>query len=123
MQVIHVMRETTIGMGSAVYDTEQGQADGEAYVVGVTTHKASEYHIDAIDKTVAECNPSYPSDDRVIEIVFKDALSSQTRGLLEKDASLKASQGRDFGEVFASGLRAHDDTTVYTYPESRLEAV
>lgn len=109
--------------GQHVYDTDQGRDDGEAYVVGVTDERADEYHIEAIDKTVAECNPDCPNDDRVVEIVFADELSSQKIGVMEKDASMKTSQGRDFGAVFAENLRNHDDTTVYTYPESRLEGI
>lgn len=106
-----------------VFDSNQGRDDGEAYVVGVTDQRADDYYIDAIDKTVAECNPDCPSDDRVVEIVFADELDSQKIGVMEKDASMKASKGRDFGAVFAENLRSHDDTTVYTYPESRLEAM
>jgi len=109
--------------GQNVFDTDQGRDDGEAYVVGVTDQRADDYHIGAIDKTVAECNPRYPSDDRVIEIVFADELDSQTIGVMQKDASMKASQGGDFGAVLAQNLRNHDETSVYTYPESRLGGI
>lgn len=121
------MRQNTSGDafadGQRVYDVEQGSDDGEAYVVGVTDERADEYYIEAIDKTVAKCNSSYPNDDRVIKIVFADELDSQTVGVMEKDASMKASRGQDFGAVFAKNLRNHDSTTVYTYPEGRLEAI
>lgn len=121
------MRQNTspIGFteGQNVFDTNQGRDGGEAYVVGVTDQRADDYYIEAIDKTVAECNPDCPGDDRVVEIVFADELDSQTIGVMEKDASMKTSQDRDFGTVFAQNLRSHDDTTVYTYPESRLEAM
>jgi len=109
--------------GQNVSDSKQGSGEGEAYVVGITDQRADDYYIDAIDKTVAECNPDCPGHDRVIEIVFADELDSQKIGMMEKDASMKTSEGRDFGAVFAQNLRNHDDTTVYTYPESRLEAI
>jgi len=109
--------------GQNVFDSNQGRDDGEAYIVGVTDQRADGYYIEAIDKTVAECNPDCPSDDRVVEIVFADELDSQKIDVMEKDASIKASKGRDFGAVFAENLRNHDNTTVYTYPESRLEVV
>jgi hypothetical protein len=124
---IHVMGQNTSPVafteGQNVFDTDQGRDDGEAYVVGVTDQQADGYHIEAIDKTVAECNPNCPSDDRVVEIVFADELDSQEIGVMEKDASMKTSRGREFGTVFAQNLRNHDETTVYTYPESRLEAM
>jgi len=114
---------TAFKRGQRVFDTEQGRDEGEAYVVGVTDERADDYHIDAIDKTVAECNSGYPSDDRVVEIVFADAVDSQQIGVMEKAASIQTKHGREFGAVFAKNLRNHDETTVYTYPESRLEGL
>lgn len=109
--------------GQKVSDRHQGRQEGEAYIVGVTDKRADEYHIEAIGKTVAECNHQYPNSDRVVEVVFADELDSQEIGLMQKDASMTTSQGGEFGSVFAQTLRNHADTTVYSYPESRLEVV
>jgi hypothetical protein len=124
---IPVMRQNTSPLtfseGQNVFDTKQTRDEGEIHVVEATDQRAEDYHIDAPDKTIAECNSDCPSDDRVVKILFTNELDSQEIGVMEKDASTKANQGRDFAAVFTQNLRNQDKMTVYTYSESRLKTI
>jgi hypothetical protein len=64
-------------------------------VLAVHDEPASEYHVDAIETTVAADNPEYPPDDPVVEVVWS------------------ALDGDDLAT-------ARDERTVYHFPVSRL---
>jgi hypothetical protein len=76
-------------VGDHVEDKDE-HVDATMLVVGVTAKTAENYDIDA-DSTVADANPDYPADDKVVEVVFPHS------GALELDT----------------------DAT-YAYPRSRL---
>lgn len=123
------------GIGEEVYDIEQEPDDSQAVVVGYTNETASEHYVSAVDATVAESNPEYPADDLVAEIVFLELIQDDL-GLLHKAAEIAystnnmdvtdepewADENTTWGECYAHQLRNHSETTIYTYPESRLAA-
>jgi hypothetical protein len=80
--------------GEQVRDRKHPDETGT--VLAVCDVPASEYHVDAIDKTVADDNTDYPATDPVVELVWSD---------LGDDSAL---------------ADARDAHTVYHFPLSRL---
>lgn len=81
---------STLHVGDHVTDKEKDD-DVTMIVVGRSPHTADEWRIDA-DTTVADVNPEYPADDKIIEVIFPQ------KGDLDID-----------------------DQSRYAYPRSRLE--
>lgn len=57
-------------VGDRVIDADADGSPSAAEVVEVTEETAAEYHIDAINTTVAKANPGHPGDSPVIGIQF-----------------------------------------------------
>lgn len=96
---------TTLTEGSTVTDREADD-DDRLRVVGVYDDTADEWRIDQIDATVAEVNPEYPADDRVVACVYREDIIDQH------------GQGAPVDVVQRSA--ADGDLRVYTFPRSRL---
>ena len=58
-------------IGDRVIDSDD-ESPSAGRVVSVPDETAEEFQIDAIEKTVAQCNPEYPASDPVVGIAFGD---------------------------------------------------
>jgi hypothetical protein len=99
---------TTLTEGCIVTDRDT-EDDDRLCVVSVYDDRADEWRIDAIDATVAECNPDYPAGDHVIACVYVE----DAEDTLGEDApGWRIRRSAAFG-----------DLRTYTFPRSRLRRV
>lgn len=106
--------------GERVVDRDT-EIDGEdparvARVRDVLDEPARDHYINAINQTVADVNPSYPPDDRVVRVVFEDGLNHYVA-----DAWREWSR-----ETFVRQLERYERqwtvrVPTYSYPASRLK--
>lgn len=94
--------------GDVVVDRDGGES--RAVVVSRPSKTADEWSIPRFGKTVAEDNPTYPADDRVVCVVFQDTLAA-SYPYYSGVKPLALSVLHDSGVKF------------YAFPESRLRAV
>lgn len=81
-------------------------------VLEVLDVRAGELVVESRERTVAEDNPDYPDDDRVVQVAWS----------AELDAA--ATTWRDWSlEAIASLARKDDEVTIYHFPASRLVEV
>lgn len=104
--------------GDRVIDRDDIEDDGLGGAIMVVLRPAggvaSEVTIDQLDKTVAEVNPSYPSDDRVVQVAYANSLDANVPGWRgSADAALDAKLAEYRAEWGVSVRR-------YSFPESRL---
>ena len=99
--------------GERAYDRESDD-DSQMLVLGPHGKTAEECYVAAIDRTVAEANPEYPTSDPVVDVAFVEGI--------------EAALGLDWEADDVLQLDADDDLDRariqrYAYPESRLAAV
>ena len=82
------------------------EREKEVIVVDVHAVPAEDYGVLATQQTVAEHNPEYPADDRVIEATYVGSVDN----------------AEDVAEQVASGDLDAANLQTYTFPESRLTA-
>jgi hypothetical protein len=99
---------TTLTEGSTVTDRDT-EDDDRLRVVGTYEDRADEWVIDDLDATVAELNPEYPPDDRVVACAYLE------------DVRAEHGQGAPVDVVQRSA--AFGDLRTYTFPRSRLRRV
>lgn len=92
-----------------VRDRHRPAPGNVARVIDVSEVPADAYYVDAIEQTVAEDNPSYPSGDPVVRVVWHDDLDAV--------ATLWRSWEAD---QLAEVVDARSDLTPYHFPASRL---
>ena len=94
--------------GDVVVDRDGGES--RAVVVSLPSKTIDEWNVPRFGKTVAEDNPTYPTDERVVCVVFQDTL---------------AATYPYYSGVKPLPLSALHDQNVkfYAFPESRLRAV
>ena len=106
----------SIAVGDRRLDRERD--GGEVVVVATHNVTADEYGVLATQQTVAEHNPEYPAEDRVIETVY---VSSLPDWFDPDDPEHDLTQLAEENEGIA---RLHGiDTDTYAFPESRLAPV
>jgi hypothetical protein len=97
-------------VGARVLDREAVRDGGDANpAVVLATHEtttAADYHVDALDATVAELNPEWADGAPVIEVAFVDALDGAGAGWSEDPPTPDAARDAN--------------VTVYSYPAPRL---
>ena len=94
--------------GDVVVDRDGGES--RAVVVSLPSKTIDEWNVPRFGETVAEDNPTYPTDERVVCVVFQDTL---------------AATYPYYSGVKPLALSALHDQNVkfYAFPESRLRAV
>lgn len=97
-----------VGVGDRVKDLDS-EADDELLVVDTHATEAAAFAIDGLDATVADLNPGYPPEDRVVEAVYLE----EVHGTVE--AWRTAADLRDAVAVGAINS--------YSFPASRLGAI
>jgi len=121
------MNDTTdqhdFSLGDTIYDIEQGKAEERAYIVSLPGTTADNLELPSSEETVASYNEAYPATDPVVKIVFADSLSEVKFQIVERLAAIKTTCDAEYNRIFAETLRDHAETTVYSYPTSRLEKV
>lgn len=80
--------------------------------------RATGVHIPALDATVADVNPAYPGDDRVVECIHEEWLERNAGHLWQ---GWNRSEFQEKLESYTGEWRIAPST--YDYPESRLAAV
>lgn len=104
------MTDAPFQLGDRVVDTEARTDDHEeAVVVELPDRTAAECYIGALDATVADVNPDYPSSDPVVTVAFVADLDTWASGWAMAPA-----------DVLADELALIDEILLYTYPASRL---
>ena len=93
----------TVEVGERRIDSDR---EKEVIVVDVHEIPAEDYGVLATKKTVAEHNPEYPTDDRVIEAAYTGSIDN----------------AEDVAQQVASGDLDAADLQTYTFHESRLTA-
>lgn len=99
----------TLHHGDIVVDRDQADPD-PAVVVNTPPVQVTEWYVRPLGCTVAEDNPTYPADDDVVAIVYKNELDEH-RPYYSGHGHL------DLGNL------SRDGVSVYFYPESRLRPV
>jgi hypothetical protein len=99
---------TTLTEGSTVTDRDT-EDDDRLRVVGTYEDAAADWYLEAIDATVAEVNPEYPADDRVVACAYLEDIHDEH------------GQGAPVDLVQRSA--AFGDLRTYTFPRSRLRRV
>jgi len=97
-----------VGVGDRVKDLD-GEADAELLVVDTHATEAAAFAIDGLDATVADLNPGYPPEDRVVEAVYLE----EVHGTVQ--AWRTVADLREAVEV--------DAINSYAFPASRLGAI
>jgi len=102
---------TEIEEGDMVVDQDDDEPRNAALVLSRTEIAASRVEINELDQTVADANPTYPSDASIAHITFLDDLREaipdyETRSLWNLHTTLQRT-----------------DVQTYTYPVPRLELV
>lgn len=102
---------SAIEIGECRRDRERDEKE----VVVVASHDvaASGFGVVATGRTVAEHNPEYPADDRVIEAVYVDSVTTEI-GSAQQDSAEALTDLARKDELDEAGVRA------YAFPESRL---
>jgi hypothetical protein len=96
-----------VGVGDRVKDLDS-EADDELLVVDTHATEAAAFAIDGLDATVADLNPGYPPEDRVVEAVYLE----EVHGTVEAWRT-----AADLREAVAVGA-----INSYSFPASRLGA-
>lgn len=96
-----------MGVGDRVKDLDS-EAGDELLVVDTHPGPAAAFAIDGLDATVAELNPGYPPEDRVVEAVYLE----EVHGTVEAWRT-----AADLREAVAVGA-----INSYSFPASRLGA-
>ena len=100
--------------GQRVRDRESDD-DSQMLVLRIRAlTSAREHHIDAIDQTVAEANPDYPTSDPVVDVAFIESIEAALGIDWEAD---------DVVELFQDDQFDRARINHYAYPISRLAAV
>ena len=103
-----------IAVGERWYDRERNEK--EVVVVAIHDVAASEFDVVATHQTVAEHNPEYPADDRVIEAMYVDSVRDCFSSSHQDPAELLADRACK-NELETVGART------YAFPESRLAPI
>lgn len=101
-------------IGDRVVDLRADEPE-PMYVLDPDRGRANEIYIDALEATVAEVNPEYPADDRVVACVHRSWLEHNVGDRWEtwRDDRF-AARLREFADEWSLSIRSYD------YPESRL---
>ena len=100
--------------GQRVLDEQNPESP--AIVLHPDVGRADRHIIDGFDGTVADfgTNADYPSDDRVVRVVFVDWLNAYAPGWRKWDSSRLPRALRNYSREFGVSVKSYD------YPESRL---
>jgi hypothetical protein len=106
-----VLRHFEAGQRAHDRESEDGS---QVLVLGVNGKTAEECYVAAIDQTVAEANPSYPTSDAVADVAFVEGI---------EDALGLDWSADDVLELYADGGLDRARIRRYAYPENRLAPV
>jgi len=103
------MRNCPHSPGDIVQDREQHSPD-DAVVVNTPPVPVADWDLEGRDMTVADDNPEYPADDRVVIVVYREALDQHRP------------QYAGYQHLKLSRLLA-DAVPLYAFPATRLDRV
>ena len=101
-------RSVSIERGRVLHDRDDDQ-DKQLLVTAVREQRADQFQVPGGGQTIAEYNPEYPADDRVIEVRFFETLDAHLGEWAVGDVLRREAD---------EALNAGDP---YFYPESRVE--
>lgn len=109
--------DARVSVGDRVVDCEDEPGERSAAVVlDVRDEPAAAHYIASIDATVAEANPDYPADDRVVVLAYEAAVEDAIGDEWQDDAG-----GRRGLPHILDNRGA--DVRRYSFPASRLRRV